>query len=96
MGRSWLALLLALAFCFLFRLYVTSEEAFLERCFGHDYREYRGWSHRYFGPPGRRGRPEPTAPAGGESEDRTSGACESEERTSGAWKKRVRQGDIVP
>jgi len=53
LGRSALALLMAGLFWATFRAYVAAEEAFLERMFGAEYREYQAWSHRYFGAPRR-------------------------------------------
>jgi protein-S-isoprenylcysteine O-methyltransferase Ste14 len=50
-GRSGLALLMAGVFWTAFRAYVVLEEAFLERIFGDEYRDYKAWSHRYFGAP---------------------------------------------
>ncbi len=51
MGRSWLAVVLALGFWVLFHFYVVSEEAFLEDRFGREYREYCRRTRRYFGLP---------------------------------------------
>jgi len=53
-GRSALALLMAGVFWATFRAYVAAEEAFLQRIFGAEYRDYQAWSHRYFGAPRRR------------------------------------------
>lgn len=50
-GRSGLALLMAALFWAAFRGYVVAEEAFLERIFGAEYRDYRARSHRYLGRP---------------------------------------------
>ena len=52
-GRSGLALLLTALFWVAFRVYVSAEEAFLERAFGEHYRDYCARTHRYLGPPRR-------------------------------------------
>lgn len=50
-GRSGLALLMAVLFWGTFRVYVAAEEAFLERTFGEPYRDYCASAHRYLGSP---------------------------------------------
>jgi protein-S-isoprenylcysteine O-methyltransferase Ste14 len=50
-SRSGLVFLLAALFWLAFLLYLPTEEQFLERIFGDQYRQYRSWSHRYFGAP---------------------------------------------
>jgi protein-S-isoprenylcysteine O-methyltransferase Ste14 len=50
-SRSGLVFLLAVLFWLAFLLYLPTEEQFLERIFGDQYRQYRSWSHRYFGAP---------------------------------------------
>ncbi len=50
-SRSGMALLLALAFWFLFIVYVPIEERYLESVYGDEYRRYKTNSHRYFGFP---------------------------------------------
>lgn len=50
-GRSGLALLMAAVFWVTFRVYVSAEEAFLDRTFGKAYRDYCASTHRYLGPP---------------------------------------------
>jgi protein-S-isoprenylcysteine O-methyltransferase Ste14 len=49
-SRSGLAIIMALLFCGLFRLYIPIEEQYLESVYGDKYREYKMSSHRYFGP----------------------------------------------
>ena len=51
LGRSGLAVLLTVLFWGLFVGYTRLEEQYLGDVFGEEYREYKGWSHRYFGPP---------------------------------------------
>jgi len=51
LGRSGLALLLTVLFWGLFVFYVPLEEQYLEDVFGEEYREYKRWSHPYFGAP---------------------------------------------
>ena len=48
-GRSGLALLLALCFIVAFRLYVHSEERHMERSFGEQWRRYRDRTPRFLG-----------------------------------------------
>ena len=48
-GRSALALLMAAAFWVSFRMYVSSEEEFLQRTFGDAYRAYCSRTRRYLG-----------------------------------------------
>lgn len=50
-GRSGMALLMALLFWLMFRIYVPIEEEFLGDVFGSKYRDYCTHTHRYFGFP---------------------------------------------
>lgn len=49
LSRSGLAIMMALLFCGLFKLYIPIEEQYLESVYGDKYREYKLISHRYFG-----------------------------------------------
>ena len=50
-GRSFEALLLVVAFLLVHRLHLATEERYLERTFGEEYRRYRAKAPRFLGLP---------------------------------------------